>query len=168
MVVVAIVGVLATVAIVSLKKFVIGSKIVEATSMIQSIRVAQESWKGANGYYLNVSETLTNYYPVGVSELGETKRSFWQAAGTVEARWRLLNPTLPGPVQFTYAVVAGSPSTVATTMPVPSLPDPPAWPAPADQWYVIQAAGDPDANGVPSICASSSISDEVVCQDPVN
>lgn len=162
MVVVAIVGVLATVAIASLQKFVFSSKIVEATSMVQSIRVAQESWKGSNGSYFNVSEALDTYYPAGTP--GMDKRNFWRNSGTaLEARWRLLNPTVPGPVMFSYSVVAGA---AGGTMPTPNLSGAEAFPTPPDQWYVIEARGDPDGDGAFSVCASSSISDEVVCQDP--
>lgn len=161
---VAIVGVLATIGIASLRHFVFDSKIVEATSMIQSIRVAQESWKATNGSYFNVSQTLGNYYPVPAAEVGDVKRSFWQAVPTLEPRWRLLNPTIPGPVQFTYSVVAGAPSADPGAMPVLDLADPPTWSAPSEQWYVIQAIGDPDGNGLKTICASASISNDVVCQ----
>jgi type IV pilus assembly protein PilA len=167
MIVVAIVGVLAAVAIASLRKFVFGSKIVEPTSMIQSIRVAQESWKGANASYFNVSGSLapTNHYPPPKSNL--EKQNFWAGPdGETKDRWRLLNPTVPGPVQFGYAVVAGEPSADPATMPVPALPGAPQFPAPADYWYVIQAIGDPDRDGVNTVCASSSISNDVVCEDP--
>jgi len=162
MVVVAIVGVLATIAIASLQRFVFSSKTVEATSMVQSIRVAQESWKGSNGSYFNVSEALDTYYPSGTP--GTSKRNFWTNSGTpLAARWRLLNPTVPGPVMFSYAVVAGA---AGGTMPIPNLQGAVAFPTPADQWYVIEAKGDPDGDGAFTLCASSSISDEVVCQDP--
>jgi prepilin-type N-terminal cleavage/methylation domain-containing protein len=162
MVVVAIIGVLASVAIVSLRRYVMSSKIVEATAMIQSIRVAQEAWKGSNGSYLNVSGTLTTYYPAVTPDA--TKRNFWGNNATVpERRWRLLNPTVPGPVQFVYSVVAGVPG---GAMPTPNLPGAGAFGVPADDWYVIQAQGDPDANGAMAVCASSSISDEVVCDNP--
>jgi type IV pilus assembly protein PilA len=162
MVVVSIVGVLATVAIVSFRRYVMSSKIVEATAMVQSIRVAQEAWKGTNGGYLNVSGTLGTYHPSVTP--GEAKRSFWSASPDVlETRWRLLNPVVPGPVQFVYSVVAGAPG---VTMPPPNLPGAGALGVAADDWYVIQAQGDPDGNGAMAVCASSSISDEVVCDNP--
>jgi hypothetical protein len=105
---------------------------------------------------------LTNYYPQVTP--GTTKRNFWGNGSTeLERRWRLLNPTVPGPVQFVYAVVAGPPG---GTMPTPNLPGAVAFDTPADDWYVIQAQGDPDGNGAMAVCASSSISDEVVCKNP--
>jgi type IV pilus assembly protein PilA len=164
MVVVAIIGVLATVAIVSLRRYVMSSKIVEATAMVQSIRVAQEAWKGSNGGYLNVSGTLTAYHPSVTP--GEAKRNFWSTSpDLLETRWRLLNPLIPGPVQFVYSVVAGAPG---GTMPATALPGAGAGAlgVAADDWYVIQAQGDPDGNGAMAVCASSSISDEVVCNNP--
>jgi type IV pilus assembly protein PilA len=162
MVVVAIIGVLATVAIVGLRRYVLSSKIGEATAMVQSIRVAQEAYKGSNGSYLNVSGSLNTYHPQ--STPGENKRSFWSTSpNELERRWRLLNPTLPGPVMFSYSVVAGP---AGGTMPTPNLPGAVAFDTPADEWYVIQAQGDPDGNGAMAVCASSSISDEVVCKNP--
>src|SRR5687768_11422712 len=160
MVVVAIVGVLATIAIAGLRRYVFSSKIVEATAMVQSVRVAQEAWKASNGSYLNVSESLTAYYPPVTP--GTTKRNFWGHGG-LEPRWRLLNPTVPGPVMFSYSVVAGP---AGGAMATPTLPGAVAFDTPADQWYVIQAQGDPDGNGEMAVCASSSISDEVVCKNP--
>jgi type IV pilus assembly protein PilA len=162
MVVVSIVGVLATIAIVSLRRYVFSAKIGEAQAMIQSIRVAQEAWRGSNGSYLNVSGTLTTYYPAVTPDA--TKRNFWgNNSTTPEKRWRLLNPTVPGPVQFVYSVVAGPPG---GAMPTPNLPNPVALGASADDWYVIQAQGDPDGNGAMAVCASASVTSEVVCSDP--
>lgn len=162
MVVVTIVGVLATIATVSFQRYVFSSKITEAQSMIQSIRVAQESWKAANGSYFNVSEELDQYYPAGTP--GTAKRNFWRNSGSeLEARWRLLNPTVPGPVMFSYSVVAGAPG---EAMPKPNLPGAVDFNIPADQWYVIEAKGDPNGNGTFAMCASASVSDEVVCRDP--
>ena len=164
MVVVAIVGVLAAVAIASLRRYVFSSKITEATAMVQSIRVAQEAWKGTNGSYLNISGgDLTAYYPQGTP--GTIKRSFWgNGPPQLEARWRLLNPTVPGPVQFQYAVIAGAPG---VNIPAPNLPGGVANLGVAtDQWYVIQARGDPDANGDFAICGTASVGSEVTCHDP--
>src|SRR5688572_22285406 len=162
MVVVSIVGVLAAIAIASLRQFVFSSKIVEAKGMIQSIRVAEEAWKSTHGAYLDVSGPgLTNYQPD--STPGMAKRSFWTGSGNIDTRWRHLNPTIPGPVQFSYSVTAGLPG---SAMAEPNFTTPANLPDSApDHWYVIEAIGDADADGTITLCASSSISDEVVCQN---
>ncbi len=161
MVVVAIVGVLATIAIIGLRRHVFTSKVVEAQSMIQSIRVAEESWKSTHGAYLDVSGSLVNYQPDNAP--GGHKRSFYTTGGAMNQRWQHLNPTIPGPVQFSYSVVAGLPG---QDMPQPHFSTSARLPASAaDHWYVIEAIGDADGDGVNTVCASSSVSDELVCEN---
>jgi prepilin-type N-terminal cleavage/methylation domain-containing protein len=161
MVVVSIVAVLAAIAIASLRRYIFSSKVVEANGMIQSIRVAQESWKGTHGSYLDVSgPNLTSYFPDNAP--GMNRRSFYTGSGDLNTRWRLLNPTIPGPVLFSYSVVAGLPGSAMVN---PNLADSAGLPSAApDHWYVIEAIGDPEADGLKTTCASTSISDDVVCQ----
>src|SRR5690606_8311590 len=63
MVVVAIVGVLATIGITLFRKHVDSSRSIEAINMIQSIRAAHERWRAETQRYLRVSTSLTSYYP---------------------------------------------------------------------------------------------------------
>ena len=166
MVVVVIVGVLATIGVASFRARVFGSKTSEALAMIQSIRAAEERWKAENLRYLNVS-TPGHWYPAKPSD--RTQRAFFQSGTCTpnpspsdDCRWKLLNPTVPGPVQFGYLVNAGGPSTSMTTL--DSDARPPGWngwPANGEHWYVIQAIADADGDGVYAKFVASSIRADV-------
>src|SRR5690349_1107191 len=64
LVVVAIVGVLSTIGITLFREHVHSGRAVEAFGMIQSIAAAQERWRSESQRYLDVSTSLTSYYPV--------------------------------------------------------------------------------------------------------
>ncbi len=159
MAVVIIVGILGAIGIYMFRKQVFSSRSVEVMAMISSIRTAEERYRAENGAYLDVSPTLDSYYPMAVP--GQ-KMYAWQQPGHPEyAKWRLLAPTTSGPVQFGYAVKAGPPF---TPMVPPTTAAKPTWPAATEQdepWYVIQAGGDMDANGVMSKYVASSINGEL-------
>src|ERR1700722_10652837 len=70
MIVVVIVGILATLAVVGYRKLVQSSHVSEATGMVQSIRVAQESYHSETQQYANVSNDLQSYYPLAVPANG--------------------------------------------------------------------------------------------------
>ena len=64
MIVVAIVGILATLAVVGYRKLIQSSHVSEATGMVQNIRVAQEGYHSETQQYANVSINLSSYYPL--------------------------------------------------------------------------------------------------------
>lgn len=173
MVVVVIVGILAAIGIAAVRKFAFGSKSAEALAVIQSIRAAQERWRGENLVYLNVSQSATLYPrdPRSVtfdpSNPVHEKASFHTADGkhADDRRWKLLNPTVPGPVMFGYMVTAGFPNQ-AMTDPIVSVPGGSPFPNPArEHWYVIQAVGDADHDGVAAFFLSSSLRADIYRQD---
>lgn len=166
MVVVVIVGVLATIGIASFRARVFGSRSTEAFAMVQSIRAAEERWRAENLRYLDVS-TPGTWYPAKPTD--RTKRAFFRS-GTCEAsgtpsedcRWKLLNPTVPGPVQFGYKVNAGGPQTAMTPLdPDAKPPDWNGWAANGEHWYVIQAIADADGDGVYAKFVASSLRADV-------
>lgn len=160
MVVVLLVGILATIGIVMFRQWVFHTRSVEAFGMVQSIRVAQERWRSETGGYLDVSTDMTSWYPTATPS-----RKLWdwnQAAGSDYARWMRLNPTVSGPVQFAYVTKAGAPFTAMAT---PSTAAQPAWPAATaltQPWFVIQAMGDTDADGVKSYYVAASLNGEIL------
>ncbi|HEX7668460.1 MAG TPA: prepilin-type N-terminal cleavage/methylation domain-containing protein [Polyangiaceae bacterium] len=166
LVVVVIVGVLGSLGVASFRARVFGSKSTEAFAMVQSIRAAEERWKAENMRYLNVSTSGT-WYPAKPSD--RTKRAFFTSgtcvpdpAPTQDCRWKLLNPTIPGPVQFGYKVNAGAPSEAMTTLDADAAPTGwSGWAANGDHWYVIQAIADADGDGVYAKFVSSSIRGDV-------
>lgn len=105
-VVVVIVGVLAMIALVGYRRLILSSKLTEARSMLQGIRVAQEGYKAERGVYANVGnskgcpqETLANT---------TNNKTQWNTAcsgGTL--KWSVLQIHSDGPVQFQYFTTAG-------------------------------------------------------------
>lgn len=164
MAVVTIVGVLAIIGIVALRKHVFGSKTVEALAMVQSIRAAEERWRAENLTYLNVS-TTNHWYPSKPD--GKYKRAFYTGAADADDRnWRLLAPTVPGPVEFGYLVNAGDPHTAMTAPSSDVTVTGLTWPNPPGQyWYVIQAIGDADGDGKYAFFMASSFKGDVYRQD---
>jgi len=171
MAVVIIVGVLSTVGITYFRKHANASKVTEAQAMVQSIRAAEERYRAENRQYLNVSGTtgavpttadLSNYYPHAPD--GQ-RRSFYLAStatGSLNKMWWALQPTTSGPVQFGYAVVAGS---AGTNLPAPNVATTPNWPTPTDSWYLIQAAADNDQNGVRCVVVGTSLNGEIYVEN---
>lgn len=156
MIVVAIIAVLAVLAVVGYRKLILSSHTGEATHMIGSIRVAQETFHSETGQYDNISGGiwLGSLYPSQNDPPNDVKLTAWGgpcgSCGDPQA-WNRLPVHPDGPVRFGYATIAG----VANTAPaaaVPSIfPNTVQWPAVANitsDWYVVTAVGDLDGNGV--------------------
>jgi prepilin-type N-terminal cleavage/methylation domain-containing protein len=155
MIVVVIVGTLATLATYAVRKYIFAAKTTEAIQMIGAIKAAQENYRDETFRYLNVgNDNLEAYYPKAPSN----EKTMWGGGDAdLEANWRTLGVRSDSPVVFGYACVAG-----------PQTGDPPnghvadvAWPAPTGWWYVVEAAGDQDGDGVKSYYASSSFTDQI-------
>lgn len=105
-IVVAIVGVLAVIAVVGYRKLVTSSKVTEARSMLQGIRVAQEAYKAERGVYVNIG---TQGCPEpDITKTGKQKTQ-WNPGCTAGGTnsWALLAVHADGPVQFQYMTIAG-------------------------------------------------------------
>ncbi len=133
MIVVAIVGVLAVIAVVSYRKLTLSAKVSEAQNMISAIRIAQEDYKVERGTYLDLTATVWCPSP-GTSQF----KTDWNKAGC--ETWLALPVHVDGPVLFGYKTQAGlggtAPASTWVTMPTATI-------AP---WYVIQAQADLDGN----------------------
>lgn len=167
MVVVVIVGILSTIGIAGFRSRIFGAKSAEAAAMVQSIRAAEERHRAENLMYLNVS---TAWYPAEPG--GRVKRAFFSAGtcsdlGTDDCRWKALNPAVPGPVEFSYRVNAGTPSKPMTEPEACRPAGWSSWPttqtgngfsagANSEHWYVVQAAADVDSDGVFACFVASS------------
>ncbi len=146
MIVVVIVGILATLAVVGYRKLVQASHVSEATGMVQSIRVAQEGYHAETQQYADVSASLTDYYPAASVYQVVTA---WGAAcaNCKDVPWSALPVHVDGPVLFGYATVAG----LAGAAPVPASvsvggKDLVFPVSPTTDWYLIAAVGDLDGN----------------------
>jgi prepilin-type N-terminal cleavage/methylation domain-containing protein len=155
--VVAITGILATLAFGSLRNHLSAARGAEALTMVQSIRAAEERWRADHLMYLNVS-TGDAWYPSD-PRVSHTQRPFYGGTHTDSAEWLQLRPIAPGPVRFGYLVNAGPPDGTMTPAAVgPAV----TWPTPTANWYVIQAIGDTDDDGVISYYRASSLDNDVV------
>ncbi len=165
MVVVVIVGVLATLAVVGYRKIIQSSHVAEATNTVQSIRVAQESYYAETQQYANISADLsTAYYPQG-TPTGQ-KATVWGAAcpaGTCPTQdWSALPLHIDGPVMFGYATKGGPGNSNTPALPTAlggvTIPA-----TSATDWYIVVATCDIDGQGPPNTYVmTTSWSNQVV------
>jgi len=162
LVVVTIVGVLSTIGITLFREHVNSGRSIEALGMIQSIAAAQERWRSESQRYLDVSTSLTAYYPVATPN--RDMNAWENASHTDAAGWRRLNVTNPGAVKCVYATVAGNAGTspngedfTALTLPTFGVQNEP--------WYLIHAKADLDGDSKFSYFLASSLNGEVYVKD---
>jgi len=138
-IVVAIVGVLAVIAVVGYRKYILHSKISEAQQMISAIRIAQEDYRAEKGTYANLG---TNFCPAGAG----TYNTKWGWAPTCDggsARWEVLPVHVDGPVQFAYATVAGTTALSGSPLNTGWV----SWAAATKTpWYIVKAECDLDGD----------------------
>ena len=154
MVVVVIVGILATLAVVGYRKLVQASHISEAQQMVQDIRAAQESYHSETQQYADISTSLTAYYPNATPNGRQVYTWGAQCVGacTSGMDWSLLPLHVDGPVLFGYATVAGAANTNPTSVGAPASVQVngqtltfPA-PSPVD-WFIVAAGCDLNNDG---------------------
>jgi prepilin-type N-terminal cleavage/methylation domain-containing protein len=184
MIVVVIVGVLATLGVVGFSKLAGTARTSEATGMIQAIRSAQEAYHAETGTYADISKKLclgtnpcSNMYPQSVSNglVGPFKTQ-WGAssAGTDNIDWLTFPVHTPGAVEYGYTTQAGTAGNTAsiyggnpgltafnigTDANAVSVPAPATAP-PAD-WFLITATGDTNGDGVTCVVFGSSFSNDL-------
>lgn len=149
--VVVIIGIIAVLAMVGYRKWVIQSHEAEAQDMVSNIRQAEEAFKAENGAYVNVSAGLEppNMYPQP-SPVGSVTTQWGGPCGNCIGSWTTLNVAPNAPVVFGYAVVAGA----AGATP-PSI----TWNGSAvdltglvkQPWYIVEAYCDLNAQGTPDM-----------------
>jgi type II secretory pathway pseudopilin PulG len=168
MTVVVITGILATIGFASVRGHVSAARGAEALNMVQSIRAAEEAWRSEHMMYLDVS-TNNAWYPRDASAVSSrnSEHAFFYPPGdgthADNDAWLALRPTVAGAVRFGYLVNAGTPGDVMT---IPAAGPNVTWPTPApDNWYVIQAQGDTDGDGVLSYYRASSFDGDVFAQN---
>jgi prepilin-type N-terminal cleavage/methylation domain-containing protein len=159
MTVVVIVIVLAGLAVYAVRKYVWTAKTTEAYDMINSIKSAQEAYRAETFAYSDVSGgDLGKYYPEYAAP--KQGKASWDDAScsAMCARWRALGVSPHGPVQFRYSTVAGSGQVAVNGLGSTNYQLPATAPGP---WYVVQAVGDQNGDGVLSVFLSSSFSSDV-------
>jgi prepilin-type N-terminal cleavage/methylation domain-containing protein len=161
MTVVSIVGILAAIGVTLVGRHAKAARTVEALSMVQSIRAAEESYRAENRRYLSVSSSLTDYYPVASPD-GKGRAFYQNGSSPLDLRWNTLRPAVAAPVRFVYAVMAGD---AGDTVPPPQIKNPPNFPTAQAPFYVIQAAGNFDNDNELCIVAATSYSGETYVEN---
>lgn len=152
-VVVTIVGVLAVIAVVGYRRYMLNSKITEAQSVIGAIKIAQEDHRAERGIYANLG---TNYCPSGAG-VSDRKFSWDPTCSGGAAAWTTLPVHVAGAVQFSYATVAGT-----TAFTAPPNTGWIAWNNPtAPMWYVAMARCDLDPGGEVTMLVGSSFDNAI-------
>jgi type IV pilus assembly protein PilA len=161
MIVVAILGVLSSIAIVSFRKYTRRARTTEAYNMLGMIRMRQEAYRSEFSQYANVSGSIASMWPATV---GVTAQDWYSG---VPAGWTQLGVRPTGQVYYQYATIAGLPPAV------PSV----AGAAPADlgystlpsqdAWWVAHAKGDLDGDGVQSLFETASFTNSVYAEREV-
>jgi type IV pilus assembly protein PilA len=157
--VVAITGVLATVAVMLVRKHFEAAKTLDAMTLVQAIRGGQESHRAEVGAYLDCSSTSGKWYPATPDGKG---RTWVPVAHTDLPCWRRLGVSTATTTQFGFKTFAGYPGTISIAV---DVADPPTWPVAADPWYVIEAAGDRDRDGKFSYLLAASFNGEVYVEN---
>lgn len=165
MAVVAVVSILVTLAVFSVRKYVFASKTGEAVMMLGSIKAAQEAFREETQRYLNVSDgDYNNTHPFAIADVKNQEKRNWEGqTGWIAENFYALQVASDAPVQYTYSCVAGAagaapPSPLAGTPAVPT----PTWPNPTKEvWYVAEAIGDLDGDGIQGVFATASFSSEI-------
>ncbi len=161
MIVVVIVGILATLATYGVIKYMHSAKATEATQIIGSIKAHQESYKSDMLEYLDVAGGHTiaasSYYPTTTPS---DRAVAWGDTSTdVGKRFKQLGVVVDQPVRYAYATTAGSGAETPAGDQLPNT-DVQNWPTAAtgQPWYVVSAIGDLDGDGVRSAFTSASFS----------
>lgn len=161
--VVVISGLLAVAGVAMFRRHIIASRGSEATAFMEGIRAAQHMYMSENHSYLNAS--LANggsmWYP---QQTPVKQRTAWANPAHPDfVQWQQLGLPLNKAVMFSYLLNAGGPG---VTMPnLSAFRSPPVFPVPQLDWYVVQARGDTDGDGVFALYATTSFTGEIYVEN---
>jgi len=154
MIVVAIVGILAVLAVVSYRKIILASHVSEATGMVQNIRVAQEEYFSETRQYANISTSLNTWYPQASPSFNVGVTGWGGACGgacNANMDWSMLPVHVDGPVMFGYATVAGPPGQAPVPAQIVVNSQNIVFPStPQTDWFIVAATCDLDSSGAPN------------------
>jgi type IV pilus assembly protein PilA len=155
LIVVSMIGILAAIAMVGYRKYLMSARTGDAKAIISAIRVAEESHRAETLTYLNCSGTLGGtYYPMGTPN---TKKYHWkQDTHGDYGKWMQLNVATDSPTYFGFLVISG-----AAGVALPATSAAIAWPMPTEPWYLVQAQSDMDADTVKGLFLASSMNGEI-------
>ena len=160
LIVVAIMGMLAALAVGGYLWYIHNAQSSEARMMMGQIRSGEESYRAETLGYLGPSSTMIDYYP---NITPDDSRTEWEAPGDPRYSnllngWAMLNVHPDAPVRYGYAVFAGiAPATPPALD--PAFLHPPAWainlPA-GTPWFEVAARDSHQTGAPPSVLVAAS------------
>ena len=156
MIVVAILGVLAALAIPAFNRYIARGKLSEAQTMLSNIKMQQESYRQAYGRY----HFITDFNPAVITAM--KSNNMWNTAGAVGQAWETLGAK-PNSLQtyFQYAVGAGGPWGIQDVEGEGDAGLSAQFDLNSKHWWVAVAHGDLDNDGDLSTIVAYSGRDEL-------
>ncbi|MBX3250824.1 MAG: prepilin-type N-terminal cleavage/methylation domain-containing protein [Myxococcales bacterium] len=140
MIVVAIVGILAAIAIPTFTAYVQKSRTTEATTFLAEIKQRQEAYRAEFNQYADVMNPQPSTIPRGGQQIG------WDPT---QAEWQQLGAAADNAVRFQYDTFAGLPSQAVSGGLAGCGGGAGTGVDNTEFWFVAQAVGDLDGDGVP-------------------
>ncbi len=149
LVVVAMIGVMSAIGLVSYKKYVDWAQVAQTKDLVNGLSQGQETYYADTEGYLDCSTDwdTTSMYPMVPNA---RKHHFHDPAHTDYDCWRLLNPSVPEPTYMSFWVRADVPGSNFASLPT-AMTRTPLNNAVRDMtkpWYIVIAVGDSDEDGV--------------------
>jgi prepilin-type N-terminal cleavage/methylation domain-containing protein len=113
MIVVAIIGVLAAVAIVAYRRYTIRAHNAEATSVLADVRLKEEAYRATFHQYANIGDVWVPASAPGPDPRPFLNTSSAYALSDPEGKWQQLGAVPDGMVYFSYYVIGGAPAGTA-------------------------------------------------------
>ncbi len=164
LIVVAIIGILATIAVYAYRRYVAQARKTEVFSMIAAIKSSEEAYKAESSQYLSTDTSETGYYPVLGSSGTEPALKKWNPTSDGKTLWTALGVSAPRSTLYCgYVVVAGDANSFGTagsrgrTLFQNVAPQRP--------WYYIRAECDFDGNSGTNSQFETTFNNEIVFID---
>ncbi len=168
MIVVVIIGILASLAVYGVRKYVLSAKSAEARQMILAIKAAEETYREETYVYKSASSagfgSASSLYPqVCSSEQPSAKKKYAWDGGTCAnaVAWRELGVTSTNPVQYGYAAQAVAVGVTMEDIKAGAY----SWGTLAGPGFAVIARGDLNGDGTLSLFLGSNFTDEIYVEN---
>lgn len=160
MIALAIMAVLSTLAVYSVRKYVMVSKTAEPLEIINSIRAAEEAYKDETFTYLSTTADLNTFHPAIPAGVPDSKKRSWVTGNPANDNpWKQLGVNVSAPVAFGYACIGRAANQALPALGIAGNVNFPA--TPTTPYFVVKAVGDRDEDGVRANLIGSSFTDEI-------
>ncbi|MET0410897.1 MAG: type II secretion system protein [Polyangiaceae bacterium] len=158
MAVISIIGILATVAIYGMRRYIRASKTAEATSMIANIRAAEEAYRDETFKYLGLNN-FDSWHPV--NDPAGKVYSWGFDNGRISEIFLTLAVQPTGPVRYAYTIFAGDVGSTTPEFPTEAKRASFNFPPITGPYYVIVAKADFQGQGHLTFALAHSFSSAV-------